>query len=86
MAIPMAAFIAWIGSRTVKLKIPLVCIAVAFSGLSFFHNLQYKHGAIHWDSMTRAAYFKSFGHLSQPANFENLLQEPDYAAAKQGDR
>ncbi len=86
MAIPMAVFIAWIGGRTVKLKIPLVCIAIALSGLSFFHNLQYKHGSIHWDSMTRAAYINSFGHLSQSENFENLLQKPDYAAAKQGDR
>ena len=86
MAIPIAAFLSWIGSQKIKLKIPLVCLAVALSGLSLFHNLQYKHGAIHWDSMCKAAYFDSFGHLRQSERFQSLLQEPDYAAAKQGNR
>lgn len=52
--------------------------------LGIFNNQQYYHGAIHWDSMTRRAYFNSFGRVRPSAGFYDLLQAPDYEAAKKG--
>lgn len=57
-----------------------------FTALNLFQTLQYTKGAIHHDSMTAAAYRASFGRLNPPANFEDLLETPDYEAAKQGIR
>jgi predicted metal-dependent hydrolase len=36
--------------------------------------------------MTRAAYFDSFGHKRHSERFWDLLEWPDYEAAKQGIR
>jgi len=36
--------------------------------------------------MSRKAYFSSFGHLHPQAGFQEMLDPPDYAAAKKGIR
>jgi hypothetical protein len=46
---------------------------------------QYKYGAIHYDSMTKAAYWESFGHLHPPGEFWPLLKSPDVEKALKGE-
>jgi len=55
-----------------------------FTTLGIFNNIQYYHGAIHWDSMTREAWFDSFGRVRPSARFNQLLEAPDYEMAKEG--
>ncbi|MBO4587115.1 MAG: hypothetical protein J5677_04790 [Bacteroidales bacterium] len=86
MAIPMAAFVAWLLKRKTVPRIILIVVFAAISYLSFFHYRQYKHGAIHCAAMTREAYFDSFGHTHPSDCFWSLLDEPNYDAAKQGIR
>ncbi|MDM8003930.1 MAG: glycosyltransferase family 2 protein [Bacteroidota bacterium] len=57
---------------------------ILLTSLGVFYNFQYYHGAIHWDSMTREAYFDSFGRIRPSAKFEQLLEVPDYEKAREG--
>ncbi|MCJ7819593.1 MAG: hypothetical protein MUP53_00195, partial [Bacteroidales bacterium] len=52
--------------------------------LGIFNNIQYYYGSIHWDSMTRGAYFDSFGCVRPSARFYDLLKAPDYENARKG--
>lgn len=64
-----------------------VAVLTAFlllATLGIFNNIQYYHGAIHWDSMTREAWFDSFGRIRPSARFNELLEAPDYEMAKKG--
>ena len=86
LAVPMAAFVEWMFScRKVK-RAMLVTLFSAVTYLSFFHYKQYKHQAIHYEAMTREAYFESFGHQYPSDRFWDLLDWPDYEAAKEGIR
>ena len=86
LAIPMAAFVEWMLKRKTVLRIVLIVVFAAVSYLSFFHYKQYKHKAIHYEAMTREAYFDSFGHKYPSQRFPSLLEFPDYEAAKHGIR
>lgn len=85
MAIPLAAFFSVMFTR--KKEINLV-IGIVISGLFIFHNLfqiqQYKYGAIHFVSMTKEAYWDSFGHKHPSKRFSYLLAFPNYDSAKAG--
>ena len=86
LAIPLAAWIEWVASRKCFLRWLLLILLVAVSALSAFHNLRYIHGSIHWDSMTKEAYFNSFFHTHPCEGFDSLLEEPEYEAARAGIR
>lgn len=68
--------------KFVRTIIP-VCFLLLMS-LGIFNNIQYYHGAIHWDSMTRKAYFDSFGRVRPSVQFDKLLEAPDYDKAREG--
>ncbi len=57
---------------------------ILLASLGIIQNIQYYNGAIHWDSMTKAAYFDSFGRLRPSADFNELLEAPDYDKAREG--
>lgn len=86
LAIPLAAWIEWVGSRKLVLRVILLLLLAAVSALSAFHNVRYIYGSIHWDSMTKEAYFDSFFRSHPSEKFASLLQEPDYEAARNGIR
>lgn len=50
-----------------------------FVALNVFQVWQYKKGIIHYESMTKEAYFAVFGKFKSPENFNALLKEPDYS-------
>lgn len=86
LALPLAAWIEWAVSRKVLLRCTLLLLLTAAAALSAFHNVRYIYGSIHWDSMTRAAYFDSFFRSHPSDSFTSLLEEPDYEAARKGNR
>ncbi len=67
-----------------RMKFYILASFLLLSSAGVFYNLQYYHGAIHWDSMTRKAYFDSFGRIRPSAKFYQLLEAPDYEKAKEG--
>jgi hypothetical protein len=86
LAIPFATFLTWMIKQKWMVKIPLGIVVLAISLQSAFHTIQYYYGSIHWDSMTKQAYYDSFWHVRPTDEFKSLLFTPDYESAKQGKR
>ena len=85
MAVAAAALLSFAFSSGRKwLRTVIVAAYMMLISLGIFNNIQYYYGAIHWDSMTKAAYFDSFGRVRPSAKFNSLLEAPDYDFARQG--
>jgi hypothetical protein len=85
MAMAAAALLGYAFSSGRKwFRTGIITIYLLLMSLGIFNNIQYYHGAIHWDSMTKAAYWDSFGRVRPSSRFYNLLEAPDYEAAKEG--
>lgn len=90
LAIPMAAFFQFFISQKRKLLFG-VFSTLAFMLMSFnlFQTAQYRGGTIHWDGMTKEAYWMSFG-IIKFTNEEDknkwlqTIQSPDYDKAREG--
>lgn len=84
LAIPLASLL----NIPVNRKGVAFITAILISGVFIFHGgfqtLQFIHGAIHYDSMTKKAYCNSFGRLYPRPAFWLLLQRPDYENAIKG--
>ncbi|MDD5506933.1 MAG: hypothetical protein PHD25_01210 [Bacteroidales bacterium] len=78
LALPLAALIQWILTKKIWIRISSV-IFLAF--LIFFNNFQvnqYIHGAIHFASMTKKAYWETFGKMKPTKEYYQYLEYPDY--------
>jgi hypothetical protein len=85
IALPMAAILSWaFENRHVLIKSLIFFLLILFTCHNFFQIEQYHHGAIHYVSMTREAYWDSFGHLNPSPRFRYLLSYPDYKSAEEG--
>ena len=84
LSIPIAAFIEWTLKQKKVQKIALLFFIITFSMYNLFATSQYTHGAIHWDGMTKEAYWDSFGRIHPSKKFWSLIEQPDYKAAKLG--
>lgn len=80
---PLVALIEYFYNKT---KIFVLIISSIFLFHGIFQSMQYYYGAIHWDSMSKDAYWDSFGKLHPSTNFKQKLQAPNYEKAKKGDR
>ncbi len=85
LAFPLAAFISWIFSKKIFVKIISSIVILLFIGLNLFQTLQYKHGIIHWDSMSKEAYREVFLIDDKPENYDDLIDKPDYDKALKGE-
>jgi glycosyltransferase involved in cell wall biosynthesis len=85
MALSAAALLGYAFSSAKRwLRIIIMTVYLLLASLGIFNNIQYYNGAIHWDSMTKAAYCDSFGRVRPTARFQSLLKAPDYEAAREG--
>ncbi len=81
MALPLAAIISWVSSRKAWLNYSFGLLLLFSVLLGAFANVQYYYGSIHGDSMTRQAYFNSFGRVHPSPRFYKLIKAPDYDRA-----
>ena len=85
LTIPFTALISYFFSIQSKLfkglSLGLLLILIA---LNLYQTDLYRKGVIHWDSMTKAAYFESFGEKWKSEKMEKLYKAPDYWNAKKG--
>lgn len=84
LSLPLAALIqagCKLGKRWRRMTIGVVLL-LGLHGL--FQTVQYYYGAIHWDGMTRAAYWASFGRPKPLPGLAHLIERPDYNLARQG--
>lgn len=85
LTFPMAAvFHYFLIQRKWWVRMVSFVIALLFIGHNTFQVIQYFNGAIHYVSMTKEAYWDSFGRLKPSDKYKDLLVFPDYEAAKEG--
>lgn len=84
LAIPMALIFTEIWKRG-KYSRSVVVVIVLFSVVQNNYFLEkYKRSSIHYDSMTKEAFWHSFWHLRPQQGFWELLEIPDYSKALEG--
>lgn len=80
LTLPFAHIVAWLNST--KKRQVAGYIAIVMLGLyGTFTNWKYYYQSIHWDSMTKEAYWDSFLRLTPSGRLNFLLQSPDYDGA-----
>jgi len=85
LALPLASFLTFILKRSVWIKGMLGLILVFFLFLNQFQMNQYRTSLLHWDSMTPQAYKAILFKKNWPANYEKMIQIPDYEKALKGE-
>jgi hypothetical protein len=84
LSVPMAAFLGWALTGRWYLKLVILALSAWFIFLNIFQTRQYYYGAIHWEAMTKEAYWDSFLHYRPSDRFQYLIRYPDVDKALQG--
>lgn len=85
LAIPLGALLTYgIYHRRKVARVLTFTLAIVFVAHSIFQTLQFHYNAIHYDAMSKKAYWDSFLKISPSPQFISLLIYPDYEAAKKG--
>jgi len=84
LSIPLAVFLDWSFSKKNFIKIFSISLIAILCAHNIFETAQYYYGAIHWDSMTKEAYWHTFGKLHGNERYKNSMRRPDYEKAKLG--
>jgi hypothetical protein len=84
-SLALAAFSAWIFNHRSRIfQLAYFVVLAVFVYHNIFEIRQYHSGAIHYVSMTKEAYWDSFGRLNPSQRFIHLLVFPDYKLAETG--
>ena len=83
LALPMAAFFQRIWEKK-WIKWPLLFVVTALMILNLFQTHQFYKGIIHYDSMTKKAYWSVFGKMHLTPEFWEVIRPPDYDRARAG--
>lgn len=84
LALPFAAFISKVELFKGIKKLSIHLLMILFILLNIFQTMQAKWNTIHYDSMTKEAYFDAFLRLTKNPEREKFLKHPDYDKAMQG--
>jgi len=84
LIVPLAAFLQSISKSRLFVKIPVIVLMVLLSSVSVFNLVKFRYDTLHYDSMTKDAYFNHFFSLDPDDNYYRLLDKPDYEAARNG--
>jgi hypothetical protein len=83
LAFPMAACFQRVWEFGWRTRVPLLMILGFLIHLNLYQSWQYKVTIIHWDGMTREAYWHVFMRNTHPT--EKMIERPDYEAALNGE-
>ena len=84
LAIPMALLFSEVLKYRKYLYKIAVGIVIVLIAQNLFFMRKYKRGSIHWDSMTKEAFWFSYWRISPHSEYWELLEKPDYDRARQG--
>jgi hypothetical protein len=84
LAIPLAACIEWGLAQNLLKKVVFIGLFAGCVLLNCFQTVQMRLGILHWDAMTKAAYWHIFLQISRPEDLDQLLQAPDLERAYKG--
>ncbi len=86
LIVGLGGFIEYVIRAKWLFKIPLGLCLIFCIYLNFNQTWQYSLGMLHWDSMSKNAYWSIFLKETPPDNFQELLEHPDYKTAmKEGE-
>ena len=83
-AFPIASTLEYFTNKKKLVSISFLVIFNITILLAMYHTYLFRTGAIHWDGMTKEAYFDSFGRFRPSKKFKTLIKRPDYKAAQEG--
>lgn len=83
-AFGIAAFLTFIFKQGKWIKKAGMVLFVLLTLIGATHHTKYFFGSIHWDSMTRKAYFDSLFRLRPSESFYSKIRSPDYESARKG--
>ncbi|MCF8233160.1 MAG: glycosyltransferase family 39 protein [Bacteroidales bacterium] len=81
MAIPLAVCLKFVFKQKTWINYSAQLVLILFVALNIWQSKQYQKGIIHYDGMTREAYFRCFFSWHYPKNYRELIDRPDYEAA-----
>ncbi|MEP7168825.1 MAG: hypothetical protein ABI855_05595, partial [Bacteroidota bacterium] len=84
LSFPMAAFFSFVFSKKKFYSWCLLSVIALLIMLNLFQTWQYKNGLIHFDYMTRKAYFKGFFQTKPSLEWYDLLSQFDWERHKKG--
>ncbi len=85
MALPLAILTEKAWRKGHWMKGVLILVFAGFLWLTQFQMMQYRKSLLHWDSMTKEAYWGIFGRHTWPQGYDQMIQVPDYEKALRGE-
>lgn len=85
MAFPLGAFFSFILQKKWWIQGTIALVVVMLIYLNFYQQRQYRSSLLHWDSMSKAAYWGIWGRQSWPENYEQMLIHLDADKARRGE-
>jgi 4-amino-4-deoxy-L-arabinose transferase-like glycosyltransferase len=86
MALPLAALLQKTFDNKIWAKSIATVFLLAIIGLNQFQMKQYRTSLLHWDSMTKEAYWGIFGKKTWPEGYDKMIKVPDYEKALNGEK
>lgn len=86
LAFPLGAFYRWAFRRHFFVKGLTMLLLGFFIWLNLFQSKQYRSSLLHWDSMSKAAWFGIWGRQSWPEHYQDMLIPTDAEKAKRGEK
>jgi hypothetical protein len=84
LALPLAASFHFLRQRIWLVQGASLILLAFFVHVNLYQSWQYKVTIIHWDGMTREAYWHVFLRNEHPPG--KTIERPDYEAALKGER
>ena len=78
LAIPLAALINKVFEKFSWQRLALGIVIILMFILNIIQTFQYRYTIIHWDSMTKQAYWHVFLKMDKPKDIDLFLEAPDY--------
>ncbi len=85
MSFPLGAFFAYIAKRNNLIKGLTTILVILLIWLNLYQHQQYRSSLLHYDSMSKQAYWGIWGRQSWPENYEQMLIHLDAEKAKKGE-
>lgn len=85
LSVPLAAFLKWISQQRIIFKWLTGIVLIGFIWLNNFQSRQYRSTLLHWDSMSKKAYWAIWGKTNWPPDYDKLIIPTDAEKARRGE-
>ncbi len=86
LSLPLGAFYQVMVRRHIVARITTALLLIFFIWLNLYQSRQYRTSLLHWDSMSKEAYWGIWGRQSWPENYSGMLIPTDAEKARRGEK